>query len=93
MTEVAIKRYQEGDINQSSSLREVAETLKDRFSSVSIVTSMADNDTILSVRFMGDTENLTERKLLVSSLAEYLPLALSILGVKPEKKQDDHPNS
>ena len=93
MTEAAIKRHQKGGINQSRRLREVAEILRARFSSVSVVTSMADNDTALSVRFVGDTENLTERKMLVSSLVECLPPALSILGVKPEKRQDDHPNS
>lgn len=93
MTEAVIKRYQEGDINQSMRLREVAEILRARFSSVSVVTSMADNDTALSVRFVGDAANLAERKMLVSSLAECLPPALSVLGVKREKRQDDRPNS
>ena len=88
MTEAAVKRYQKGGINQSRGLREVAEILRARFSSVSVVTSMADNDTALSVRFVGDTDNLTERKVLVSSLAECLPPALSILGIRPEKKRD-----
>ena len=89
MTDEIIGSYQQSDTNQPGSLRKVVEILRARFSSVRIETSVADNDTALNVRFLGDGANLQERQLLVSNLAEYLPPALSILGIRPEQSGED----
>ena len=85
--EVVESCQQRGDI-RSGSLQKVVETLRARFSSIRVETWVADSDTALSVRFLGDGANLQERQLLLNSLAECLPPALSILGIRPEKKQD-----
>jgi len=87
MTDEVIGSYQQRDTNQPGSLRKAVETLRARLSSVRVETLVADGDTALSVRFLGDGANLQERQLLVSSLAAWLSPALSILGIKPEQKQ------
>jgi hypothetical protein len=50
---------------------------------------VANGDTALSVRFLGNGVNLEERQLLVTSLAQCLPSALSILGIGKEPKRDN----
>jgi hypothetical protein len=72
-----------------TSLREAMEVLRARFSSVRVKTQLAESDTVLSVRFLGNASNLEERQMLVSELAKYLPPALSIMGVEVEQKQDE----
>ncbi len=86
MTDEVMGSCQPGDVNQPGYLRKAVETLRARFSSIRVETSMADRDTALSVRFVGDAGSVQERQLLASSLAECLPPALSILGIKPEEK-------
>jgi len=89
MTDEVMASCQPGDVNQPGYLRKAIEILRVRLSSVRVETLMADRDTALSVRFLGDAGSLQERQLLVSSLAECLPPALSILGIKPEQKHGD----
>jgi hypothetical protein len=89
MTEEAMESCQESGETHPCNLRKVAEILRNRFSSVRVETSVADSDTALRVRFVGDVANLAERQMLVSSLAECLPPALSILGVRPEQEHCD----
>lgn len=83
---------QQGDEIQPVTLQKAVETLRTRLSSVRIETLMADSDTALNVRFLGDGANLEERRLLVKNLAHYLPPALSIIGVKPEQGQSNENN-
>ncbi len=88
MTEGAREsRQRDGDI-QPGNLQKTVEILRTRFSSIRVETWVEDSDTALSVRFLGDGANLQERQLLLNSLAECLPPALSILGIRPEKKRD-----
>jgi len=87
MTDEKVEGPQDGHANQPGSLKAAVETLRARFSSVTVETLVADSDTALSVRFLGDGANLQERQLLVSSLAQHLPPALSVLGIRPEQKQ------
>lgn len=70
-------------------LRQAVETVRERFSSVRLETRMVDGDTAVSVRFIGDTGNLSERQFLVSQLVEYLPPTLSLLGVKQEPQSGE----
>jgi hypothetical protein len=80
----AIGAYQSGDDTPSGNLHKAVEILRERLSSVRVETLMADSDTALNVRFLGDGANLEERRLLVKNLAHYLPPALSIIGIEPE---------
>ena len=73
--------------HQSGGLKQAVETLRTRFSSVKVETSVVDDDTALNVRFLGDQANIEERHLLVTNLAQCLPPALSILGISAEQKQ------
>lgn len=79
--------------HQSGSLKKAVETLRTHFLSVKVETLVVDDDTSLSVRFLGDQANLEERRLLVTNLAECLPPALSILGISPEQKHDGEKNT
>lgn len=93
MTDEVKGNNQQRDNNQPANLRKAVEILRPRFSSVRVETSVADNDTSLSVRFLGDGANLQERQLLVSNLAECLPPALSILGIRPEHSGEEATSS
>lgn len=86
MTDHVVESCKQTGDNQPRSLHKAVETVRARFSSVTVGTSVADNDTALAVRFLGGAENLRERQLLVNSLAECLPQALSLLGISPEHK-------
>lgn len=86
MTDKEKGSYQQRATNQPTSLKKAVEIFRGRFSSIRVETLLADSGTALSVRFVGDGANLKERQLLVSSLAECLPPALSILGIGPEQK-------
>jgi hypothetical protein len=85
MTEEAMESCQQSGETHPGDLKKAVEILRKRFSSVRVETSVADSDTALRVRFVGDIANLQERQLLVNNLAECLPPALSILGIRPEQ--------
>ncbi len=89
MPDEVVKNCQQKGADQPGNLREAVDTLKARFSSVRVETLVANGDTSLSVRFLGDGVNLEERQLLVTSLAQCLPPALSILGIGAERKHCD----
>jgi hypothetical protein len=89
MPDEVVKNCQQKDADQPGNLRKAVDTLKARFSSVRVETLVANGDTALSVRFLGDGVNLEERQLLVTSLAQCLPSALSILGIGKEPKRDN----
>ena len=82
--EMIIGRQQRNDV-MPGNLQEAAQALRERFSSVSVETLIAQNGTVLSVRFVGDGTNLPERQALTSSLAQWLPPALSVIGIRPDK--------
>ena len=86
MTEEAMVSCQQSSETHPGNLRKVAEILRERFSSVRVETAVEDSDTALRVRFVGDVANLAERRMLVNSLAECLPPALSIIGVRLEQE-------
>ena len=89
MPDEVVENCQQKDADQPGNLRKAVDTLKARFSSVRVETLVANGDTALSVRFLGDGVNLEERQLLVTSLAQCLPSALSILGIGKEPKRDN----
>jgi hypothetical protein len=89
MTDEVAENCQQKDADQPGNLRKAVDTLKARFSSVRVETLVVNGDTALSVRFLGDGVNLEERQLLVTSLAQCLPSALSILGIGKEPKRDN----
>ena len=89
MTNEVVENCQRKDADQPGNLRKAVATVKARFSSVRVETLVANGDTSLSVRFLGDGVNLEERQLLVTSLAQCLPSALSILGIGKEPKRDN----
>ena len=89
MTDGVVENCQQKDADQPGNLRKAVDTLKARLSSVRVETLVANGDTALSVRFLGDGVNLEERQLLVTSLAQCLPSALSILGIGKEPKRDN----
>ena len=87
MTEERIDKRQSDEVPPAT-LREGVEVLRSHLSSVRLETLTEASDTALSVRFIGDEANLKERSLLVQNLVRYLPLALSIIGVKTRQEED-----
>jgi hypothetical protein len=81
-----MQNCEQGDEIMPANLRGAVEVLRARLSSVRLETMMADSDTALSVRFLGDGTNLEERRLLAKNLAHYLPPTLSIIGIGPEQE-------
>lgn len=70
-------------------LRKAVDMVRERFSSIRLETRIEDGETALSVRFIGDAGNLSERQLLVSQLVHHLPPTLSLLGVKQEQQPSE----
>ncbi|MFC1910992.1 hypothetical protein ACFLXC_06970 [Chloroflexota bacterium] len=82
--DMTIDRQQRNDVAHGN-LQETVQILRERFSSVSVETQIAQNGTALNVRFVGDGTNLPERQALASSLAQWLPPALSVIGIGADK--------
>ena len=89
MSEGVVESHQQGDTGQPLNLQEAVEVLRARLSSVRVKVVAKEGDSALSVHFLGDRANMAERRLLTSSLAEYLPPALSVLGIGSEKERGD----
>jgi len=98
MANDAAKSLKQGDSNEAGNLRKAVETLRVRFSSINIETSVTDDGTALWIGLLGDEANLQDRQFLIRSFAEAVPQGFSVIGViehnqrSEETKPEDKAN-
>jgi len=69
-------------------LQEAVQVLRTCFSTVRVKTWLAEDGTAIGVRLQGSEDDLGVRRLVAYNLAQCLPPALSVIGIKPETEAE-----